>query len=72
VSNNGWPTGRSLLIAAYARQSDVPAAIIRTVYRLRNELNVSHYDLFVLKDASSSQDVFHHLCRTEAPGFSPL
>lgn len=34
--------------------------VIRTIYELRLELNISHYELFGLRDADSSkEDLFH-------------
>jgi hypothetical protein len=63
VTENGWPTGINPLNGTYrslARQAEVIDAIVRTVHRLRQELNISHYMLFGLRDADSSQpDLFH-------------
>jgi hypothetical protein len=63
VTENGWPTGRNPLTGAIRgedRQADVLETVIRTVHRLRVELNVSHYMLFGLRDADSNQsDPFH-------------
>lgn len=63
VTENGWPTGTNPLTSAYrgpARQAEVIDAVIRTVHRLRRELNISHYMLFGLRDADSSEpDLFH-------------
>jgi hypothetical protein len=42
------------------RQAEVLDAVIRTVHKLRHELNISHYMLFGLRDADSSPaDLFH-------------
>ena len=37
-------------------QADVFEAILRTVHGLRAELNVTHWELFTLRDADSSKD----------------
>lgn len=63
VTENGWPSGTNPLTGAVRvpeRQGDVIDAVVRTVYRLREELNISHYMLFGLRDADSDQpDLFH-------------
>lgn len=63
VTENGWPTGKNPLVhitRSYAQQANVLETIIRTVYALRLELNVSHYELFGLRDADSSKDDLFH------------
>lgn len=63
VTENGWPTGKNPMTnieRTYERQATVLETIISTVYRLRSELNISHYQLFGLRDADSSkEDLFH-------------
>lgn len=63
VTENGWPTGTNSLNGTRRRpdrQAAVIDAVVRTVYRLRRELNISHYMLFGLRDADSSEpDMFH-------------
>ena len=63
IAENGWPTGKNPMInleRSYAQQAKVLETIIRTVYRLHRELNISHYELFGLRDADSSkEDLFH-------------
>ena len=63
VTENGWPTGTNPLDhtqRSLARQAEVIEAVVRTVHRLRPELNISHYMLFGLRDADSSEpDLFH-------------
>lgn len=63
VTENGWPTGKNPVAnieRTYERQMEVLETIIRTIYNLRNELNISHYELFGLRDADSSkEDLFH-------------
>lgn len=64
VTENGWPTGRNpftQLDRTDQRQTEVLEAVIRTVSRLQEELNISHYVLFGLRDADSAkEDLFHH------------
>lgn len=63
ITENGWPTGTNPLTGtcrSLARQAEVIDAVVRTVHRLRRELNISHYMLFGLRDADSSEpDLFH-------------
>ncbi|MBO0729465.1 MAG: hypothetical protein J2P57_09415, partial [Acidimicrobiaceae bacterium] len=63
VTENGWPTGTSPLTdtaRTFARQAQVLEMIVRAVDELRNELNISHYTLFGLRDADSAKpDLFH-------------
>jgi hypothetical protein len=63
VTENGWPTGTNPLSGARRspeRQAEVINAIVGAVHRLREELNISHYMLFGLRDADSSEpDLFH-------------
>ncbi|MDP4090255.1 MAG: hypothetical protein Q8930_13415 [Bacillota bacterium] len=63
VAENGWPTGNNPVAnieRTYERQSEVLETVIRTIYNLRQELNISHYELFGLRDADSSkEDLFH-------------
>jgi len=63
VTENGWPTGTNPLTNAtrtYEHQAEVLDTVIRTVHRLAGELNITHYMLFGLRDADSSEpDLFH-------------
>ncbi|AZN43763.1 hypothetical protein [Paenibacillus albus] len=64
VTENGWPTGRNPftdLVRTEERQAMILESIIRKVHELRDQLNISHYVLFGLRDADSSEeDLFHH------------
>jgi hypothetical protein len=63
VTENGWPTGKNPVAnveRSYERQAKVLETIIHTIYDLRLELNVSHYELFGLRDADSSKDDLFH------------
>jgi hypothetical protein len=53
ICENGWPTGPT---RPAERQAQVLETVIRTVYRLRAELNITHYELFGLRDADSSNE----------------
>jgi hypothetical protein len=63
VTENGWPTGKNPvanIVRSYEQQANVLETIIRTIYNLRRELNISHYELFGLRDADcSKEDLFH-------------
>ncbi|HEY7262236.1 MAG TPA: hypothetical protein VH589_12205 [Trebonia sp.] len=53
ICENGWPTGPDRSEATQAR---VLEATLRAVHELRAELNVTHWELFTLRDANSSKD----------------
>jgi hypothetical protein len=54
----GWPTGPERTEDAQAVALET---IIRAVHRLRGELNVTHWELFTLRDADTAKDgMFHH------------
>jgi hypothetical protein len=58
ICENGWPTspGRS-----ETTQAAVLEAVIRAVNDARAELNVTHWELFALRDADTSADgLFYH------------
>ncbi|WP_462409887.1 hypothetical protein [Neobacillus sp. Marseille-QA0830] len=63
VTENGWPTGKNPvanLERSYEHQSAILETIIRAIYQLRLDFNISHYELFGLRDADSSkEDLFH-------------
>ncbi|WP_407312802.1 hypothetical protein [Desulfosporosinus sp. SB140] len=63
VTENGWPTGKNPVAnieRSYEHQTEVLETVIRTIYTLRLELNISHYVLFGLRDADSTKkDLFH-------------
>ena len=54
ITENGWPTGPN---RSYEHQAAVLESIIRTVHRLRKELNITDYELFGLRDADSANDI---------------
>jgi hypothetical protein len=51
ICENGWPTGPNRF---YTRQADILEGIVRKVYKLRNELNITHFGLFSLRDADTA------------------
>ena len=63
VTENGWPTGTNPFSGRARtdeRQAEVLDAIVRSVHRVAAELHVTHYVLFGLRDADSSEpDLFH-------------
>jgi hypothetical protein len=57
VTENGWPTGDG---RPAERQAEVVETVVRTVHSLRAELNLTHYELFALRDADSSKPGILH------------
>ena len=57
ITENGWPTGPR---RTYERQAAVIETLVRTIHERRAEFNVTHYELFSLRDSDSSNpDLFH-------------
>lgn len=57
ICENGWPTGAD---RSEADQANVLEAILRAVRAKAEELNVTHWQLFTLRDADSSKDDLFH------------
>jgi hypothetical protein len=58
ICENGWPTGAG---RNESLQADVLEAVLRGVDARASELNVTHWELFTLRDADSSKaDLFHN------------
>jgi len=57
ITENGWATNSE---RPYELQAKVLETVIRTIYDLREELNITHYELFGLRDANSSNDNFFY------------
>jgi hypothetical protein len=53
ICENGWPTGPG---RSPEQQADALEAVLRAVHARRDELNVTHWELFTLRDADSSND----------------
>ncbi|MTK63673.1 MAG: hypothetical protein F8N15_03885 [Methanobacterium sp.] len=74
VTENGWPTGKNPVAnieRSYERQTEVLEKVIRTIYNLRQEINISHYELFGLRDADSSKDDLFHQYGIMRDDYSP-
>jgi hypothetical protein len=58
ITENGWPTPEG---RPEATQADRIEKIVRILYKHRKEFNITHYELFGLRDADSKQaDIFYH------------
>lgn len=57
ICENGWPTGAG---RSESRQADVLETVLRAVDARATELNVTHWELFTLRDADSSKDDLFH------------
>ncbi|MFB9235577.1 hypothetical protein ACFFWC_08500 [Plantactinospora siamensis] len=68
ICENGWPTGPD---RSEEQQAAVLETIIRTAHRLRGELNVTHWQLFTLRDADSSKDDLFHRFGVLRSDYSP-
>ncbi|HEY3937540.1 MAG TPA: hypothetical protein VGL97_08930 [Bryobacteraceae bacterium] len=51
ICENGWPTGPNRY---YTRQADVLEQMVRTIHSLSEKLNITHYQLFALRDADTA------------------
>ena len=74
VTENGWPTGKNPVAnieRSYEHQAKVLEVIIRTIYNLHQELNISHYEFFGLRDADSSKDDLFHQFGIMRDDYSP-
>lgn len=75
ICETGWPTGPG---RSEQRQAEVLDTVLRSVHRHRQEFNVTHWELFTLRDADSSHDdPFHqfgvlHDDYTPKPAFDRL
>jgi hypothetical protein len=57
ITENGWPTGEG---RTPERQAGVVETIVRAVHAHRTAFNVTHYQLFALRDGNSANpDLFH-------------
>jgi hypothetical protein len=68
ICENGWPTGPD---RPEEQQAVVLDSIIRTVHALRADLNVTHWELFTLRDADSSKDDLFHRFGVLRDDYSP-
>ena len=57
ITENGWPTGEG---RSEEQQVERIEKIIQAIFKLRNELNITYYEFFALRDADSSMtDIFY-------------
>jgi hypothetical protein len=68
ICENGWPTGPG---RSEARQADVLETVLKAVNARRAELNVTHWELFTLRDADSSKDDMFHRFGILRSDYSP-
>jgi len=68
ICENGWPTGRCRY---YTRQAEMIEQTVRTVYQLRGPLNISHYQLFSLRDADTANPDLQHQFGILRDDYSP-
>ena len=68
ICENGWPTGPG---RSPEQQADVLETIVRAVHARREELNVTHWELFTLRDADSSNDGLFHQFGVLRDDYSP-
>lgn len=57
ICENGWPTGDQ---RSPEHQADALETIVRNVHAMREQFNVTHWELFTLRDADSSKDDLFH------------
>jgi hypothetical protein len=57
ICENGWPTGSR---RSEEEQADALETIVRGLDAIRREYNVTHWELFTLRDADSSKDDLFH------------
>jgi hypothetical protein len=51
ITENGWPTDED---RSPERQAKIIDRVVRTVHSLRSDLNITHYELFLLRDGDSA------------------
>lgn len=68
ICENGWPTGPD---RSESRQADVLETVLRAVDARREELHVTHWELFTLRDADSSKDDLFHRFGVLRDDYSP-
>ena len=68
VCENGWPTGPG---RTPQQQADVLETVLRAVAARQQELNVTHWELFTLRDADSANDDMFHQFGVLRDDYSP-
>ncbi|WP_157816012.1 glycoside hydrolase family 17 protein [Spirosoma pollinicola] len=68
IAEHGWATGPD---RSYERQAQVLEIVIRSIYELRQTLHITHYELFALRDADSSNPGLFHQFGLLRDDYSP-
>jgi hypothetical protein len=68
ICENGWPTGPHRY---YTRQAEFIDQSVRTVQELRGKLNITHYELFSLRDADTANPDLNHQFGILRDDYSP-
>ena len=68
ICENGWPTGPD---RPEDRQAEVLEEVLRAVHARRHELNVTHWELFALRDADSTKASPFHQFGIVRDDYSP-
>ena len=68
ICENGWPTGPG---RSEAQQADVLETVLRAVHARRDGLNVTHWELFTLRDADSANSAMLHQFGVLHDDYSP-
>ncbi len=68
ICENGWPTGPHRY---YTRQAEFIDQSVRTVQELRSKLNITHYELFSLRDADTANPDLNHQFGILRDDYSP-
>jgi hypothetical protein len=68
ICENGWPTGPNRY---YTRQAEFIDQSVRTVQELRGPLNISHYELYSLRDADTGNPDPNHQFGILKDDYSP-
>ena len=68
ICENGWPTGPG---RSEAEQADVLETVLRAVHARQDEFNVTHWELFSLRDADSANGGLFHQFGVLHDDYSP-
>lgn len=68
ICENGWPTGPNRY---YTRQAELIEQMVRTAYELRGKFNITHYELFSLRDADTANPDLNHQFGILRDDYSP-
>jgi hypothetical protein len=68
ICENGWPTGP---YRYYTRQAEYVEQMVRTAHELRGKLNITHYELYSLRDADTANPDPNHQFGILRDDYSP-